>query len=93
VITYILDPNNLVTISQVVPTYLQNPSVCPFTPLYTIKSIATDACVAWLTCNPMTDFVIGTMDHTLAGTYNFRVDLADSSSDVTDSSVTFTVII
>jgi len=29
----------------------------------------------------------------LVGTYNFRVDLTDGSSDVTNSSVTFSVII
>jgi len=29
----------------------------------------------------------------LVGTYNFRVDLTDASSDVTNSSVTFSVII
>ena len=33
------------------------------------------------------------MDLSLVGTYNFRVDLTDASSDVTNSSVTFTVII
>jgi hypothetical protein len=67
--------------------------VCPFTPIYSIKDITSGACVAWLTCNPTTDFEIGTTDYTLAGTYNFRIDLTDSSSDVTNSSVTFTVII
>ena len=33
------------------------------------------------------------MDLSLLGTYNFRVDLTDASSDVTNSSVTVTVII
>jgi hypothetical protein len=51
------------------------------------------ACVAWLTCNPTANIIIATTDWSLAGTYNFRIDVKDSLSDVTNSSVTFTVIV
>ena len=92
-VTYLLDPNNLFLQNVAVPTYQTTPSSCPFTPLYSIKNVASGACVSWLTCNPTTSFTISTIDLSLVGTYNFRVDLADASSDVTNSSVTFTVII
>jgi hypothetical protein len=36
---------------------------------------------------------IGTTDWSLAGTYNFKINFSDVTSGLTDTSVTFTIIV
>jgi hypothetical protein len=93
--TYILDPNMLQTTTLIFPTFVNNPSGCPYGPVATVKKVPSANCVSWLTCNPTsgTNIAIATTDWTLEGTYDFRIDLVDNSSDVTNSSVFFTVVI
>jgi hypothetical protein len=93
--TYSLNPNSLVTTTINVPTFTYSPAWCTVTPLYTIVDTATSACTSWITCNPTvaSGMVLGTTDWTKAGTYNMRVDFRETASDLSNSSVTFTVII
>jgi hypothetical protein len=93
--TYVLDPNNLNTIHLTSPTYAPNKADCPFTPSLSIVDVDNGGCPAWITCNPgmNSDISIGTTDHTLAGTFNFRIDFTDSISGLTKNTVTFSIII
>lgn len=96
--TYILDPNNLNTVSLPVPTYVPTPAACTLAPVYSVKDTGTSACPSWITCSPTAGGTIdiATTDWTLAGagpTYNFRIDITDSNSIYTNSVVTFSVTI
>jgi hypothetical protein len=94
--TYALDPNNLSTITLTSPTYAHNPSGCAYTPTLAIKNVNTGTCPTWISpCSPAMNSVItiGTTDHTLEGTYNFKIDFVDTVSTLADSTVTFTIVI
>jgi hypothetical protein len=77
------------------PTFINNPSGCPYGPVATVKEVISANCMSWITCNPTsgTNVAIATTNWTLEGTYNFRIDLVDTQSDQTNSSVLFQVII
>jgi len=81
--TYILDPNVLQTTTLTYPTFINNPSGCPYGPVATVREVISTSCVSWVTCNPTsgTNVAIATTDWTLEGTYNFRIDLVDTQSD------------
>jgi hypothetical protein len=92
-ITYILNPNTLNTMTQALPTYGPSPSTCAYGFSYSVINIATGACAPWLSCAPTSNISIATTDWTLAGTYNFRINVSDSASDMTNQAVTFSVVI
>jgi hypothetical protein len=94
--TFTLDPNNLNTISLTSPIYIANPNGCGITPTLSIKNVDTGTCPTWISpCSPAMNsaITIGTTDHTLEGTYNFKIEFVDTVSTFTDNTVTFAIVI
>jgi hypothetical protein len=61
-----------------------------------MKNVNTGTCPTWISpCNPAMNSVItiGTTDHTIEGTYNFKIDFVDTDSTLTDNTVTFAIVI
>lgn len=70
-----------------VPTYVPTPGGCPINPTY-----AVSPCV-WATCAPTTEITYGSTDCAIAGSTTFTVTATDSYSSLTNSDVTFNIVV
>ena len=52
--TYVLNPNQLNTLTLALPTYSNTPASCSWTPIYSVINSATGLCSSWITCSPTT---------------------------------------
>ena len=91
--TYYINPNSLTPTTLTLPQYGPNPSGCSIGALtYQLSSSGTFP--LWITQNPTisTNIVIGSKDSTTVGNYAFIITAADPLSGLSNSSVTFTII-